>query len=113
MQQGDASWYAYKNCDCAASPDFPKGSYVKVTCLNDETKSVTVRINDFGPERDIFPNRVIDLDKVAFAKLASPGAGIIQVKVEPVDTPQAQAIVIEPSPQVVVQTESPEPLWEF
>lgn len=79
---GDASWYAYKGCDCAASPDYPKGTYLVVTRTDDETKSVTVLVNDYGPERDIFPNRVIDLDKVAFAKLASTRAGVIEVRVK-------------------------------
>ena len=114
MQQGDASWYAYKNCNCAASPDFPKGSYVKVTCLDDETKSVIVRINDFGPERDIFPNRVIDLDKVAFSKLASLGAGVIQVKVEPVDGPEPQIVSTETASQPIEPPPpEPEPMWDF
>lgn len=79
---GDASWYAYKGCDCAASPDYPKGTYLVVTRLDDETKSVTVKVNDFGPDRSVFPNRVIDLDKVAFQKLASTRAGVIQVRVK-------------------------------
>jgi len=91
MSSGDASWYAYKHCLCAASPDFSKGTYVRVTLADDAAKSVVVRINDWGPERDKFPKRAIDLDKVAFAKLASVGAGLIQVKVEPLapDDPDA------------------------
>jgi rare lipoprotein A len=44
-------------------------------------KSVIVKINDRGP---FGKNRIIDLDKVAFAKIASIGAGIIDVKVEEV-----------------------------
>ncbi len=83
MDGGRASWYGYKGCNCAASPDFPKGSYVKVTSLKDPKKSVVVRINDYGPDRKIFPERVIDLDKVAFKKLAGLGSGVIDVKVEP------------------------------
>jgi len=103
MTQGSASWYAYKGCDCAASPDFPKGSYVKVTRLSDPTKSVIVRINDYGPERDIFPDRVIDLDKVAFQKIAPLGAGLTNVKVEPVEAPPA------PPPAPVSQAPAPAP----
>ncbi|HOX97300.1 MAG TPA: septal ring lytic transglycosylase RlpA family protein [bacterium] len=68
MSIGDASWYKYKNCLCAASPDYPKGSKLKVTDL-DTGKSIVVTVNDWGPERDIFPNRVIDLDVVAFEAL--------------------------------------------
>jgi len=90
MTHGDASWYAYKNCFCAASPDFPKGSYVKVINQNKPEKEIVVRINDYGPERDIFPNRVIDLDKIAFQELASLSQGVVQVKVEPVSDEYAQ-----------------------
>ncbi|MFZ6015930.1 MAG: septal ring lytic transglycosylase RlpA family protein [Patescibacteria group bacterium] len=110
MPEGDASWYAYKYCMCAASPDFPKGSYVKVTCADDESKSVVVRINDFGPERDIFPNRVIDLDKIAFEQLAPLGAGLVKVKVEPVQATEVQAASPAPKPVTEVTKESG---WEF
>ena len=83
MTTGRASWYKYRGGDFAASPDFPKGSKVRV--YNDENgKFVDVVINDWGPERDIFPDRVIDLDKVAFSKIASIGAGVIDVRVEPI-----------------------------
>ena len=62
----------------AANPWLPLGSYVKVTNL-DNGKSVIVRINDRGP----FGNgRIIDLDKVAFAKIASLGQGTARVKME-------------------------------
>lgn len=81
LEVGQASWYAYKGCDCAASPDYPKGTYLVVTRTDDPTRTVTVKVNDYGPERDIFPNRIIDLDKVAFAKLAGLGAGVIDVRV--------------------------------
>ncbi len=77
---GQASWYAYKGCDCAANPWLPKGSYVKVT-NKANGKSVVVRINDRGP---FVPGRIIDLDKVAFKKIASPGAGVIDVIMEEV-----------------------------
>lgn len=80
---GEASWYGYKQCDCAASPDYPKGSYLVVTRTDEPTKTVTVKVNDFGPDRTIHPERIIDLDKVAFKKLAPLGAGIIDVIVQP------------------------------
>ncbi len=78
---GEASWYGYKSCDCAASPDYPKGSSLLVTRIDDPTKSVTVTVNDYGPDRAVHPDRIIDLDKVAFAKLVSLGAGLINVRV--------------------------------
>ncbi|MBD3359612.1 MAG: hypothetical protein GF365_02805 [Candidatus Buchananbacteria bacterium] len=82
MHTGIASWYAYKDCDCAASPDYPKGTNLLVTNL-DNGKQVVVTVNDFGPERDIFPDRVIDLDVVAFEKISNKRLGLCPVKVEP------------------------------
>ncbi len=76
--RGAASWYAWTGTMAAANPWLPKGSYVKVTNL-DNGKSVIVVINDRGP---FVPGRIIDLDKVAFAKIASVGAGVINVKME-------------------------------
>jgi uncharacterized protein YabE (DUF348 family) len=75
---GGASWYAWTGTMAAANPWLPKGSYVKVTNL-DNGKSVIVVINDRGP---FVPGRIIDLDKVAFQKIASIGAGVITVKME-------------------------------
>lgn len=75
---GAASWYAWTGTMAAANPWLPKGSYVKVTNLANG-KSVIVVINDRGP---FVPGRIIDLDKVAFAKIASVGAGVINVKME-------------------------------
>ncbi|MDD5341250.1 MAG: septal ring lytic transglycosylase RlpA family protein [Patescibacteria group bacterium] len=83
MTEGYASWYKYKGCNCAASPDYPKGTKLKVTNVQNG-KSVTVKVNDWGPDRSVFPNRVIDLDVVAFKQIASKSAGLCQVKVEPV-----------------------------
>ena len=82
MSTGTASWYAYKGCDCAASPDYPKGTELLVT-NTDNGKQVVVTVNDWGPERDIFPNRVIDLDVVAFSKIADKRMGLCQVEVVP------------------------------
>ncbi len=80
---GQASWYKYKGGLFAASPDFPKDSKLRVynTANN---KFVDVVVNDFGPERKLHPDRVIDLDYVAFKKLASTGAGIINIRVQPI-----------------------------
>ncbi|MFA5024387.1 MAG: RlpA-like double-psi beta-barrel domain-containing protein [Patescibacteria group bacterium] len=79
---GTASWYKYKNGLFAASPDFKKGSILKVINLSNN-KSIDVTINDFGPERAKHPDRVIDLDYVAFKKLAPTGSGLIKIKIEP------------------------------
>lgn len=78
--KGAASWYAHTGTLSAANPWMPIGSYAKVTnTANGE--SVIVRINDRGP---FVPGRIIDLDKVAWLKIASLGAGVINVKVEEV-----------------------------
>lgn len=78
VHTGVASWYAYTGTMAAANPWLPMGSYVRVT-NKDNGKNVIVKINDRGP----FGNgRIIDLDKVAFAKIASIGAGVVNVKME-------------------------------
>lgn len=83
MVQGQASWYRYKNGLFAASPDYPKGSVLEVENLSNG-KKVKVTVNDFGPDRGIHPDRVIDLDYVAFSEIASPGAGLASVSVKPI-----------------------------
>jgi len=77
---GLGTWYAFKGGLFAASPWLPMGSYARVT-NKANGKSVIVQINDRGPFGE---NRIIDLDKVAFAKIASLGAGVIDTKVEEV-----------------------------
>lgn len=76
--KGAASWYAFTGTLSAANPWLPIGSYVRVTNV-DNGKSVIVRINDRGP---FVPGRIVDLDKVAFQKIASIGAGVINVTME-------------------------------
>jgi uncharacterized protein YabE (DUF348 family) len=76
--KGQGTWYAWKGGLFAASTTIPKGTFVKVTNLAN-SKTVVVEINDYGPQGK---GRIIDLDKVAFAKIASLGAGVIGVKVE-------------------------------
>lgn len=79
---GKASWYNYKKGLYAASPDFPKGSRLRVFNLANN-KFVDVEINDYGPDRVRHPDRVVDLEKTAFRKIASTGEGIINVRLEP------------------------------
>ncbi|MCX6792711.1 MAG: serine hydrolase [Candidatus Falkowbacteria bacterium] len=76
LVKGSASWYRFKNGLFAASPDFPKGTKLRVINL-DNKKSVDVIINDYGPDRSKLPNRVVDLDAVAFAKLAPTSQGMM------------------------------------
>jgi len=81
MTVGNASWYKHKEGLFAASPDFAKGSVLRVHNVNNG-KYVDVTINDYGPDRKIHPDRVIDLDRVAFGKIAPLGAGIVKVRIE-------------------------------
>ena len=76
--KGQATWYAYQGGMFAASTTIPRGNYAKVTSTA-SGKSIVVQINDYGPQGK---GRIIDLDKVAFQKLAPIGAGVIGVKVE-------------------------------
>lgn len=75
---GLGTWYAFTGTLAAASPWLPMGSYARVVNTANG-KSVIVKINDRGP---FGKNRIIDLDKVAFEKIASVGAGVIEVRVE-------------------------------
>lgn len=91
QREGRASWYATKSClpafalatagKCAAHPFYEFGRYVRVTRL-DTKQSIIVRINDRGPELDKHPDRVIDLDSVAYKHLAPLGSGTVGVRVE-------------------------------
>lgn len=75
---GLGSWYRFTGTLSAANPWLPIESHVRVTNLANG-KSVIVRINDRGP---FGKNRIIDLDAVAFERIASLGAGIIEVTME-------------------------------
>ncbi len=107
MSSGKASWYAYKGGMFAASPDFTAGTKLKVTSVSNPEKKIVVIVNDYGPNRAIHPDRVIDLDKVAFAKLAPLGAGVINVTVEPFDVKIStkEAVKLEPAAAVATTSE--------
>ncbi len=83
---GEASWYKHKGGNFAASPDFPKDSKLRVHNLNND-KFVDIVVNDFGPDKSIFPNRIIDLDYEAFKKIADKGDGLINIIIEPLFIP--------------------------
>ncbi|MCD4693897.1 serine hydrolase [bacterium] len=122
---GQASWYAYKDGNYVASPDFPKGSRLRVFNLEND-KFVDVEVNDYGPDRSIFPERVVDLDKEAFAKIANLGEGIINVKVEPIFIPEEEVYritgvrdvgaeinpTIKAQAAIILDNDNNEVLWE-
>ncbi len=99
LVKGEASWYRHKNGFFAASPDFPAGTKLRVINLVTK-KFVDVTVNDYGPDRSVHPNRSIDLDAVAFARLGSLGQGTMQVAIEKIPTPVSQAVVLMPKPVV-------------
>lgn len=76
---GIASWYAHTGTMACASRMFPRGTWLRVT-NRENGKQVFVVVNDYGPQRGT--GKMIDLDSVAFKKLASLGKGVIEVKVE-------------------------------
>lgn len=117
---GTASWYSYKGGNFAASPDFAKGSIIRVYNLSNN-KFVDVTINDWGPERTKHPDRVIDLDKVAFQKIASTGDGLVKVRIEPIKVvgtvlakkleQQKDIPVLSASSAVIFNEKTSEVLW--
>ncbi len=67
---------------CAASWDYPFGTYLKVT-NKDTGYYVIVRVNDRGPSKKLVAKgRILDLSKAAFAQLADVNKGIIPVTIE-------------------------------
>ncbi len=92
---GKASWYGDKfhgkktasgelysiKKNTAAHKTLPFGTMLKITNL-ESNKSVIVNVNDRGP---YIKNRVIDLSKSAFKKIATLNDGVIDVKIEVLD----------------------------
>lgn len=99
LVKGKASWYRYKSGLFTASPDFPVGTKLRVINL-DNKKSVDVVVNDHGPDRSKLPNRTVDLDAVAFARLAPLGQGTINVAVEKLSSNSSPIIVVPIVPAV-------------
>ena len=94
VYRGTASWYSetdpginYRTANnevfddsglTCASWNFPFGTYLKV--VNEANgKSVVCRVNDRGPARRL--NRLIDLTKGAFQRIAPVRKGLIRVSV--------------------------------
>lgn len=83
MANQESLYDAERNSESfGASWTFPLGALVKVTNLQNG-KSVIVRITDRGPAKRL--ERIIDLGKMSFARLANPKEGIIKVNVEEIN----------------------------
>jgi len=96
-RQGIASWYSesdpYINLHTAngeifddskmtcASWDYPFGTLLQITNVTN-SRSVVCRVNDRGPARRL--NRIIDLTKSAFSRIAPIRMGLVRVRVLPV-----------------------------
>lgn len=76
---GVASWYVHTGTMTCASRIFPKGTWLRVT-NRENGKQIFVVVDDYGPMRGT--GKMIDLDKVAFEKIASLSKGVVEVKVE-------------------------------
>lgn len=97
IYEGPASWYVSGYyCECAASNTHFRGTRLQVTNITYGSKkngaNMIVRVNDYGPELAVHPDRFIDLDKVSYAMIAnSVGSGIMTVRVEVIDPENAKA----------------------
>ena len=82
-----ASFFNSDRIECA-SRDFPVGTVLKVTRPDvpmNEYPSILVPVTSAGPSLAQYANgRHLDLSKAAFAELADPALGLIQVNVEEV-----------------------------
>ncbi len=98
---GLASWYVHPRYPTelmAASRDFANGAKVKVTNL-ENNKEVIITVKDYGPKKcsdwtateqklmGPCRERILDLSKTAFLKLATSTAqGILKIKVTPLES---------------------------
>jgi len=87
MDSGIASYYDYTlksgwssvgHLVCA-SRDYPRKSYLRVYYKD---RFVVCKVTDYGPDKKIHPDRIIDLSSSAFSVLASTKLGVIPVRVE-------------------------------
>lgn len=86
-----ASWYDYsltgapdysRSHQTAASRSYTRGSMLRVCRADDPGTCVTVRVNDYGPDASVHPDREIDLSSAAFQQLAPLATGLVRVTIE-------------------------------
>lgn len=92
---GVASWYSvgcgggHRTCTgeeftgdamTAASHTIPLGTRVRVALVDDPSRFIVVRVDDYMPRR----GRVLDLSRAAAQQLGMLSAGVARVSVEPV-----------------------------
>lgn len=93
---GKASWYGSKKGAFAASPDFPYGSRLRVYNIANG-KFIDVDVADYGPDRKLHPDRVVDLSRDAFARIADLKTGIVSVRAEVLKIGKAKTSDASPS----------------
>ena len=68
----------------AASWFYPLGTKLRVSLKDEPRRSVVVTVTDRGPAKDLVRHgRLIDLTHAAFKRLATPGAGLVGVVIQP------------------------------
>jgi hypothetical protein len=77
VYSGLATWYNNGDGLTSASRQFPNGTRLRVIAVN-SGKSVDITINDYGPSAST--GIALDLNKVAFAKIAPLGAGKVEIR---------------------------------
>lgn len=77
VYSGLATWYKHGSEFTTASRQFPQGTKLRVVAVK-SGKTVDVVVNDYGPAAGT--GIALDLNSVAFTKLAPLGAGKIEVK---------------------------------
>lgn len=76
-----SGWSSVGHNVCAVR-DYKRGETLEVTNL-DNNKTVNCLVTDYGPDKKIHPDRIIDLSSTAFAKLAPLSSGLIKnIKIE-------------------------------
>ena len=69
----------------AASWFFPLGTVVEIRLAGNASRTVTVKVTDRGPARELVRRgRLIDLSFAAFEALADPRTGLVSVVIRPV-----------------------------
>jgi hypothetical protein len=89
VQEGLSSWYHQFDGHYSASQVYQRGTVLKVTNISGSDRHGNfeiVKVNDYGPDPDIHPDRPIDLDSHVYGHLAaSLGSGLMLVRVEPLE----------------------------
>ena len=73
--------FSENHLTCAAASHYKFGTMLRVTNLNND-KSVIVKVTDRGSSISKKTNKLIDLTKLAFSKIASLRSGKIKIKIE-------------------------------